>query len=320
VREPVVLCHGMGANRFNLDLNETYSVARYLAGKGYETLVVELRGNGITRNLLGGKHYRFTFDDLVEKDLPALVGKAKELAGSDRVLWVGHSKGGVVMYAWCGSGDRSKDLAGVVAIGSPLIGERHFPMRVQQALSISARAVVLDAIYAEPFLRVLAPAGRAGLLRTKLMADSAHIDPDVAGWAMTNLLGNVSAGVAKQFLRWLETGKFTSLAGFDYRAGLASSRVPFQLLVGAGDLLAPPHSLENARDAMKKADVDYVLCGRAQGFAWDYGHGDLVLGRSAPKEIFPRIEAWLKNAEPRASIRGPWPRFSSSIRTRRSGA
>src|SRR5205823_10342099 len=59
VKEPVILCHGMGANRFNLDFNETYSVARYLANHGYETFVIELRGSGLARRYKPGRHYGF---------------------------------------------------------------------------------------------------------------------------------------------------------------------------------------------------------------------------------------------------------------------
>jgi alpha-beta hydrolase superfamily lysophospholipase len=298
VKEPVVLCHGMGANRFNLDLNETYSVARYLAGHGYETFVIELRGSGLARRYKPGRHYRFRFDDIVHGDLQPLIDKAKEISGAERVLWVGHSKGGVVMYAFCALGPHP-DIAGVTAIGSPLIGQDYFPpARRKWAVALS-RLMVLDAIYIEPVLRLLAPVGNRSFVRLRYMASSENMDPEVSAWAMANLLGNVATGVTGQFARWIETGRFTSWDGaVDYRARLARSQVPFLLIAGSADLLGPPGSLEAARDAMVDAraagKVEYLLCGRETGFSCDYGHGDLVLGREAPKEIFPRIEAWLR--------------------------
>src|SRR4051812_9240061 len=45
---PVVLCHGLGANRFNLDFDSRYSLARYLQGRGYDVFVLELRGSGLS--------------------------------------------------------------------------------------------------------------------------------------------------------------------------------------------------------------------------------------------------------------------------------
>src|SRR6476619_1116703 len=65
--EPVLLCHGLGANRFNLDFDERYSVARYLARRGFETWVLEMRGRGEA-----GFHARSTsFDEQAEHDVAA---------------------------------------------------------------------------------------------------------------------------------------------------------------------------------------------------------------------------------------------------------
>lgn len=297
-REPVILCHGMGANRYNLDLNERYSLARYLAARGFECFVVELRGSGITRRESEGPRYGFFFDDLVRRDLPALIAKAKEVAQSERVLWVGHSKGGVVMYAYCSLGPRP-ELAGVVAIGSPAAFP-HFTGASRAVLSRGHGLLVFQrGLYTEPFMRWLAPLGARGLIPLRFMASHANMEPDVTGYAMANLLGNISTGVLKQFARWIGTGTFKSWDGRDdYRGGLATSRVPFQLIAGSVDFLVAPESVEVARDAMIAAkasgDVEYFLAGKAQGFRADYGHGDLVLGRHAPDEIFPRIESWLR--------------------------
>ena len=297
-REPVILCHGMGANRYNLDLNERYSVARYLASRGFECFVVELRGSGITRRESKGPRYGFLFDDYVRLDLPALIAKAREIAKAERVLWVGHSKGGIVMYAYCSQRPRP-ELAGVVAIGSPAAFP-HFTGVRRAALSRAHGMLLMqDGLRTEMLMRWLAPLGGHGLIRLRFMASHANIDPQVTGYAMANLLGNISTGVLKQFARWIGTGTFKSWDDRDdYRAGLSTSRVPFQLIAGSVDVLVAPAAVEAARDAMTAArdagEVEYLLAGLATGFKADYGHGDLVLGRHAPEEIFPHIEAWLR--------------------------
>ena len=296
--EPVILCHGMGANRFNLDFDERYSVARYLAARGFETWVVELRACGLARRAEPGRRYGHCFDDEVRHDVPALIREVKARAKAERVLWVGHSKGGMVMYGWCGLEARD-DIAGVVAIGSPMkVVPRFHPLLLQQLVRMH-RVPMFDALYLEPALRALAPLGRRGLVRLRYMAASANVEPEVTAFAMANLLGNVSTNTLRQFARWAESGRFTTWDGsHDYGEGLAASPVPFLLIAGAGDLLVPPAAVEVARDAMVAAReagaVEYLLCSTGTGFACDYGHGDLVLGRSAPDEIFPRIEAWLR--------------------------
>jgi hypothetical protein len=40
-----------------------------------------------------------------------------------------------------------------------------------------------------------------------------------------------------------------------------------------------------------------LLCSKANGFAGDYGHIDLLLGRSARYEIYPRIASWLEEPD-----------------------
>ena len=293
-REPVLLCHGMGANRFNLDLNERYSLARHLAARGFETFVVELRGSGMTKRPPKGRQYRHSFDDEVNNDIPALIAKAKEVSGASRVLWVGHSKGGMVMYAWCGLAPRT-DIAGVAAVGSPMKIAPLIHPWILGTLTQFERLPLLDAVYLGPATRTLAPIGRTGILRLKYMAASGNMEPEITGYAMANLIGNVSRRTLRQFSRWRRSGRFTTWDGsVDYGAGLAKSPVPFLLIAGGGDILVPPVSVEAARDAMTAAPVDYVVASTANGFSVDYGHGDLILGRTAPDEIFPHIEAWLR--------------------------
>jgi pimeloyl-ACP methyl ester carboxylesterase len=302
-REPVILCHGMGANRFNLDLNERYSLARFLASRGFETWVVELRGCGITRRPAKGRQYAHCFDDEVQQDVPALIAKVKEISDAERVLWVGHSKGGMVMYAWCGLATRT-DIAGVATIGSPM---RIVPLinpTVLRALTQFENILLLDAVYLGPAVRALAPIGKTGALRLRYMATSGNMEPEITGFAMANLIGNVSRKTLRQFSRWRTTGRFTNWDGtVDYGEGLATSPVPFLLIAGGGDILVPPIAVESARDAMVAARglerVRYVLASSSSGFSCDYGHGDLVLGRKAPEEIFPRIAAWLRDVSTR---------------------
>ena len=68
--------------------------------------------------------------------------------------------------------------------------------------------------------------------------------------------------------------------------------LPFLLIAGQKDLLATPEAVLTSQQALG-GEVEFVLASRAGGFADDYGHGDLTLGRKAPEEIFPRIAAFL---------------------------
>jgi hypothetical protein len=49
-----------------------------------------------------------------------------------------------------------------------------------------------------------------------------------------------------------------------------------------------------------------VIASRGREFEANYGHLDLVLGRGAPKEIFPLVVSWLSDhaAQPEAELGG----------------
>ncbi len=281
--EPVILCHGLGANRFHLDFDERYSLARHLARVGFETWVLELRGRG-----LAGASGEFTFDDQAEHDVRAAIRTVLS-TGAREVLWVGHSKGGLTLYAHLARNPQAPVRA-AVALGAPFTfavqpGLRLFIRRIEPLLrlkSIPTRRITGIAFFG-------APPGPM----TRYMMRAENMDPEVVRRALANVPADVSGGVGRQFARWVSTNAFTSYDGsFDYRAPLSEVRLPFLLLAGGKDLLAPPMAVARAKEHLG-GPVKLVIAGTGHGFAEDYGHADLVLGRRAPDEIFPLVETFL---------------------------
>lgn len=288
--EPVILCHGLGANRFHLDFDERYSMARYLARAGFETWVLELRGRG-----LAGDCGDFTFDDQAEHDARAAIRTVLS-TGPKQVLWVGHSKGGLTLFAHLARNPQAPVRA-AVALGSPFTfavqpGLRLFIRRIEPLLrlkSIPTRRITGIAFFGAP---------PGPMTRYMMLAD--NMDPDVVRKALANVPADIAGGVGRQFARWISTNAFTSYDGaFDYRTPLSEARMPFLLLAGSRDLLAPPMAVARAKEHLG-GPVKLVIAGRAHGFAEDYGHADLVLGRRAPDEIFPLLETFLSAHATRA--------------------
>jgi pimeloyl-ACP methyl ester carboxylesterase len=281
--EPVILCHGLGANRFHMDFDERYSLARHLARAGFETWVLELRGRG-----LAGEASEFTFDDLAEHDVRAAI-RTVLATGAAQVLWVGHSKGGLTLYAHLARNPQAPVRA-AVALGSPFTfavqpGLRVFIRRIEPLLqlkSIPTRRITNIALFGAP---------PGPMTRYMMLAD--NMEADVVRKALANVPADLSGGVVRQFARWITTHAFTSYDGsFDYQVPLSTVRQPFLLLAGSRDLLAPPLAVARAKEHLG-GPVKVVVAGRAHGFAEDYGHADLVLGRRAPDEIFPLVETFL---------------------------
>jgi pimeloyl-ACP methyl ester carboxylesterase len=110
---------------------------------------------------------------------------------------------------------------------------------------------------------------------------------------MANVVENISRPVLRQFLRWVRDDKFDSDDGaVDYRANLAAAGAPALFIAGQRDLLAPPESVLAGYRGWG-GEKEYWLASLADGLSADYGHSDLIFGRHAPEEIFPRVRDWL---------------------------
>ncbi|MGA9519967.1 MAG: alpha/beta fold hydrolase [Myxococcaceae bacterium] len=281
--EPVLLCHGMGANRFHLDFDEHYSLARHLARRGFEAWVLELRGRG-----LAGTPVDATFDDEAQHDVSAAL-RVVRATGADKALWVGHSKGGLLAWAHLA---RNPDapIAAVAALGSPVVFDVQPALRYllkSTASRLRLKSIPLAKTSAFALLSASpGPFGHYILLEE-------NTDPEVTRRMVANVTADIPGGVARQFARWMATGRWDGEDGFDYARGLSGVRAPSLLLAGAKDLIAPPSTVSPALKLLG-GPTELVVAGRAYGFVADYGHADLPLGRRSPEEIFPVVTRFLE--------------------------
>lgn len=292
---PVVLCHGLQANRFNMHLDEELSLARFLTRRGHDVFVVELRGSGLSRSENGAGHGGF--DAHVRQDAPALLRRVQEITGSQQVFWVGHSMGGMLGYALAG-GEESARLAGVVAVGSPVTWKHHHPRlrflgrllrpRLWWSVPMSAPTRWLA-----PLAGWVHPPGSAQVINPR------NIEGRVIRRALYNLVGDLPRDQLAGFLGWLEHDTFDAADGrADYRARLGDVRTPMLFLAGSQDRLAPPAAVREAFDRLGAEDKTFVVLGPEEGCVEHYGHGDLILGRRAPTEVYPRVAEWLEARMP----------------------
>jgi len=292
---PVILCGGYGCNRHFLDYDERYSLARFLARSGFDAWVLELRGRGLAQRAAGGSGSRsWTFDDLATHDVPAAIAHVAENTGRP-VTWLGHSMGGMLLYAYAGSlGGGGATLKAGVTIASPIAFPQMVSTLVSQIGTVLLQLPFSDTIHQRLVLGMLwGLLGRSTALTVGMNPD--NIDHSTVGRALRLALENVPRLKLQQLARWASEGVFCSADGrIDYRAGLARLRLPLLIMTGSADRLATPEAVGGAREYLVAAETTYVELGRAQGHAVDYGHVDVVLGQAAPAEVFPLIADWLR--------------------------
>lgn len=294
--EPVILCHGLAANRFNMDFfedgtgSDRRSFARYLSRRGFDVWILELRGTGMARVPKGAD---WSIDDEVEEDLPTAIETVLTETGAERLFWVGHSKGGIMQYLLQGRKRPGHEkVAAMVTLGSP--GTVEYQRRSVRPLLWFGRILTrflsripmrLLAVPLLPFAEVIHFIGR----RVLRVIDA--LDPRVLRRLFANLPADVSRGVANQLIDWVAEPDRT-LTGLEDRS-LEEVRLPMLLVAGSLDILAPPRAVEHVVQRVGSPDVTFRVMGREHGDQVEYGHGDLIIGDHAPEEVFPMVGDWL---------------------------
>jgi len=298
---PVVLCHGLSANRYVFEIPGAPSLADFLRKNGRDVWVAELRGSGMSERP-GFRHsdvpYSWDFEDHLRHDVPAIIDCVLTRTGASRVHWVGHSMGGLLILAHLASHSNSQ-VASAITLGSHT--------------DFSS----MDSGIFEPLLKLrwllkrlpISPLPFLGKMFTPL-----------APWVPSLLLGtfnpnNIAPTAARKivalaaepvsptelwldFGRFLETGVFGPENGTPYLTGLNRSNVPIFLMGGSKDRMAPPEAVNADCEEIEKCmERKHLILGKNSGFVEDYGHMDLLVGIRAMTEVFPSILAWLERHE-----------------------
>lgn len=260
-RGAVVCLHAMMTDGRYFGARRAGSFAHELAGGGYDVFVPDFRGHGRSRPPTAGPD-DWSFDDLVELDLPAIVAacaRAADCEASELVL-LGHSLGGLVTTA----------ALGVRAIPPP-------------------RLVLLPATT----VWLLGP--RGDRRRRAVMAAYRHVTA-LLGRAPIRALRIGSSDEAATYVRqltgWTRAGRWTSLRGLDYLAQLATIETPVVPFVGAGDWMCTPADARGFAARLPNAAPLRVV-GVHHGDALDPDHFGLFTQpalRPLWRELLDRLE------------------------------
>jgi len=298
---PVLLCHGMSSNRWNMDGPGRLSLARYLARKGYDIWVVELRGAGRSTRprWWNAKQYDWRFEDYVYHDAPAALRVVLRETGAEHVHWVGHSMGGMIAYALLMGPVQSK-IASAVTLASPTMSEVGHPMldfglpyrallRLAPARVPVGTAARLGALWSPILHWILQrPIGELGF-------HEGSIDAALMRTLMLTAIDDLPASLLREFARWYETKAMSDrYEMFDFTEHLERIAAPVLVISGSKDELTPARDLEYVYEHLGSNDKAFRVIGKAEGFAHDYSHADLILGKYAPDDVYPVIFEWLE--------------------------
>jgi pimeloyl-ACP methyl ester carboxylesterase len=294
--DPVVLVHGISSNHHFWDLAPGRSLALHLAERGFDVYNVDLRGHGFARRGPQGKVQKpgWSVDDYGAFDVAAVIEHIRRTRGLDRVHYVGHSMGGMVLAVYLALNPRPH-LASAVVVASPL--DFRDPDPAMRRMLKNAWIAKLFGYTPTPMgARVLASFGeKAPFHGDEWVLNPENYDPDAYRQTMRRVVSPLSRGEVDQFALIARSDQeFVSENGrVRYRESLGNVRVPMLFFAGRADHIVSADRVRGFYEAVGSPRKKLVVAGRENGFAGDYGHLDFGTSDLAEAEIFPRIASWL---------------------------
>lgn len=303
-RHPILMVHGLGANRLNMDLDEQYSVARAAARRGFDAFVLELRGAGLSM-APGGRNrrlFQWGFRDYAEIDMPAAIKAVLEVSGASSVHGLGHSMGGMLFYAL---GVRQPQyLRAIASVGTPLVEELELAPNEQRLVQLATRLTPASSQRRVPLRSLMHTAGRfipvSRRLVDGLLLNANNTDSTVMARMAREAIDDIPLQLALELSRQM-AARFNGKEGppaYVYERELGKLTVPVYAVSGSADRLAPPSSVKACvRRIVNSPDVRYREMGVAFGDSANYGHIDLLVGRNAPQEVYPTLLDFLEEVD-----------------------
>lgn len=245
-RRGAVLClHAMMTDGRYFGARKPDSFAAALAAAGLDVLVADFRGHGRSCPPRAGEG-DWSFDDLVELDLPALVAAAATASACapEQLVILGHSLGGLVATAAVGCGRIAAPRLLILPATSVWLGPR----------SLRRRAVM------SVYRHVTSLLGRAPIRALR------------AGTA------DEAATYVRQLTGWSRSARWTSLRDADYTRAAETITAPILPFSGAGDWMCTPADARAFAGHLACA-AELRVVGRAHGDAIDPDHFQLFTRR-----------------------------------------
>lgn len=250
---PVIIAHGTLSNS-----DSVRDLAIYLSDLGFDCWLLEWGGHGHSTPSSNKQDFEFP----AFNDAPLAIDTVLEKTGHKRLYWISHSGGGhlPLMYLARNPEQQGK-IAGIATLGTQATD-------AAPDLNYKFRAAylwLLSMLFNQVSLKAL-PIKMAEGEPTRLLAQ----------WAKWNL--------RKQ---WLGND------GFDYMKGIEQLNLPFFMIAGGNDDIAPVSGCKRIYDHIGSDDKAWLECSLKKGFSRNFTHGQLVKGRAAREEIYPKIGEWL---------------------------
>lgn len=266
---PLLMIHGAIENGRIFYSESGKGLAPYLAAKGFDVFVVDMRGRGKSSPPIG-RCSVFGQTEAIREDIPALIGAVRKIHGDRPLQWVAHSWGGVLLTAFLARcPEEAKKISAMVYFGSK---------RTIRVWNIW-RILKVDLVWS-----IVCPL--ACLIAGYLPARQLHFGSD-----------SETSKSYRQSAEWVKNDAWVdSDDGFDYGSAVKKINLPPIWYIAAKN----DHSLghpDDVRDFMNSSGGQksrFTILGRQNGNLHDYDHINMLTHPDATVDHFPMVAEWLQ--------------------------
>ncbi|MCB1196467.1 alpha/beta fold hydrolase [bacterium] len=260
------------------------------AGLGGAELLWNLGRDQYKNVTINPKYMDWSLDDYANYDVPAVLKFVRQTTGHSKPFWIGHSMGGIIMLVHL-IRQPDEPLQGLVTVGSQLtmepgsvLVEYFAQMHALRLLQIGGNSDQLEMARRE-----------AEAAADRLFFNEENKNPMTAH--TLHSIGTDTPGITVigQYMELVGSGQLKSIRNeYNYAQNARNITVPYLIMCGAGDKLAPPPEQRFLYENISSADKELQILGMQYGFSSDFGHNDSLISDRAVAEVYPVIETWLQ--------------------------
>ncbi|KAL9352526.1 hypothetical protein Peur_055206 [Populus x canadensis] len=246
--------------------------------------------------------YDWDFDNYLEEDVPAAMEyiRAQTKPKDGKLLAIGHSMGGILLYAMLSRCSYEGRDSGLAAIGTLASSLNYTPSKsrlklllplADPAQALNVPVVPLGAMLSAAYPLSTRPPYVLSWLNDLISAqDMMH--PELLEKLVLNNFCTIPAKLLLQLTTAFRNGGLCDRSGkFFYQDHLHKNKVPVLAIAGDRDLICPPEAVEETVKLIPEHLATYKVFGEPGGP--HYAHYDLVGGRLAVEQVYPCIVEFL---------------------------
>jgi len=308
---PILCVHGLSANRMAFDISEKVSFARYLSSKGFNVWIIEMRGSNMSfyENSHESKVKEWSMDDYMI-DLKAAVDFILDHDKKQKLHFIGHSMGGILGMSLLSSGpDFFQKIASLTCLGSALSYHRSgsiytkllFAKRYPDKYPILKKYFIPHGIFSRFLASFVGEFGKGSPIEGfQLVATNTEISHQKKLFQFgfhqipIKLLAQLVTAMDSQRGIKNENKSITYLDEIiSFHSKFKNIFPNIYFVAGEKDVQCPPLAVENTINLLKSGGIldklSMETLGKSFGHHDNYGHFDLLIGKKAEHEVFPKI-------------------------------